>query len=80
MKKLMLAATLLATFAAPAIADTIMIDGCEAKLVEGTNYYNFTNPRCVTGTGAYESTDADKARAIRAAEEEAEAEETTPAA
>jgi opacity protein-like surface antigen len=63
MKKLMLAASLLATLSAPVLADTVMIDGCEAKLVEGTNYYNFVNPRCVTATAAGASTTADGNRA-----------------
>lgn len=56
--KFAIAAVLLSSTAAiagpaPEGAKLMMFDGCEAYQVEGTNYYNFVNPRCKTNAAIY---------------------------
>lgn len=65
--KTTMAALALALFASTASASTITIDGCEAFQVEGANYYNFTDPTCVTGQALNSSSNGEDARVERAA-------------
>lgn len=68
MKKLHLTAALaLALSTLSASAETTVIDSCEAFKVEGANYYNFTDPTCVTGQALNSSSSGEDARAERAA-------------
>lgn len=60
----MIAATMLST--ASFAAETTVIDGCAATKVEGANYYNFDNPRCVTGQAEFASSGSDERRLARA--------------
>lgn len=68
--KFAIAAVLLsstAAFAGPAPegAATMSFNGCEAYQVEGSNYYNFVNPRC----GKSNAGAGERAAAAAAAEE-----------
>ena len=53
-------------FASMASADTVNFDGCEGKLVPGTNYYNLVDPQCKTVSSQYETTGAEETRKAEA--------------
>ena len=46
-------------------AETAMIDGCAATKVEGANYFNFDDPRCVTNSAKFSSSKGEDARRER---------------
>lgn len=47
-------------------SETVNFDGCEAKLVPGTNYYNLVDPRCKTVSEQFSSSPGEDARRERA--------------
>lgn len=63
MKKLALTVALTFAAAGIAAAQTIIVDGCAATKVEGANYYNFDNPRCVTESAKFSSSKGEDKRA-----------------
>ena len=66
--KLFYAFAMAAMFATSALAtDTVMFDGCAAVKVDGTNYYSFVDPHCVTGLDMYDTTGAEERKAEQAA-------------
>lgn len=46
-------------------SETVNFDGCEGKLVPGTNYYNLVDPRCKTETEKFQSSNAEENKRIR---------------
>jgi hypothetical protein len=70
MKNIVLIAVLASGVAGAAFAETVNFDGCEGKLVPGTNYYNLIDPRCKTVSSQYETTGAEETK--KAAEEVAD--------
>lgn len=50
-------------------SETVNFDGCEGRLVAGTNYYNLVDPRCKSVSSQYDSAETETAR--REAEEAA---------
>jgi hypothetical protein len=65
MRKLALMAAAAIGFAGMSFAETVNFDGCEGKLVPGTNYYNLVDPRCKTETEKFQSTGAEETKRIR---------------
>lgn len=47
-------------------ADVVNFDGCDAKLVPGTNYYNLVDPRCKTESEKFQSTGAEERKKLAA--------------
>lgn len=71
--KTLISSIFFVAFSSVAFAETVNFDGCEGKLVPGTNYYNLVDPRCKTESSKYETTGAEETRKAKAAEEAAKA-------
>lgn len=63
--KLILSAIVVVAFASAASAETVNFDGCEGKLVPGTNYYNLVDPRCKTESEKFSSSPSEDTRRER---------------
>ncbi|MDQ2066711.1 hypothetical protein Q9295_10010 [Xinfangfangia sp. CPCC 101601] len=79
MKKITLTLTMALALAGSAVRANeqpqfVNFDGCEGKLVEGTNYYNFVEPGCKTYSRIHGSTPGeDKREEMRQAKQREQA-------